>query len=139
MESFTQISKAYVITAFLAMYQHNHSHPQHNILISEERNPLLCDFGISRLTTTTTSTTTRGSTPWMAKELFLGSPDNLSLKHDERSDIWALGMVIYVRQIPSRHCTIYNNRAPSNITLGTTKLEHTLLPVPKSYVRYYSR
>ncbi|KLO13917.1 kinase-like protein, partial [Schizopora paradoxa] len=68
-----------------------------NILISEDRNPLLCDFGISRLTsTTTTSTDIRGSMPWMARELFVVPQNAAPSKHDERSDIWAFGMVIYV-------------------------------------------
>ncbi len=34
---------------------------------------------------------------WMAQELFLLPSDGRSCKHDEWSDIWAFGMVIYVR------------------------------------------
>lgn len=57
---------------------------------------MLCDFGVSRMilsseSLTTTSGGMKGSLRWMAPELLDGA------KHSIDSDIWAFGMVIYVR------------------------------------------
>jgi len=68
-----------------------------NILISRDKNPLICDFGISRLIQTCTSTTEtslRGTTRWMSKELLFAF-ESSDPKHDEMSDMWAFGMIIY--------------------------------------------
>ncbi len=54
---------------------------------------------------TTTSALTKGTVRWMAKELFV--PGNPSPKHDEKSDIWAFGMVVYVRFFDILHSSRY--------------------------------
>lgn len=67
--------------------------------MDDDGNPLLCDFGISRMlekTATypishTTATGLRGTVRYMSKELL---KENAS--HTESSDIWAFGMTIYV-------------------------------------------
>lgn len=61
--------------------------------------PLLADFGLSLAltqsqTTTGTTSSTRGTVRWMAKELFLTGL--ASPVYDEMTDVWALGMVAYV-------------------------------------------
>ena len=73
---------------------------QENILISDAGTPLLADFGLSLILAQTTSTTFTqtsvlqgGTTRWMAPELFDPTPQ----RHDEFTDIWAYGMVTYVR------------------------------------------
>lgn len=68
---------------------------QQNILISEDDGPraLLSDFGISLALFQTTTTASSGTVRWMAKELL----DRDVQDPDKESDIWALGMVIYVR------------------------------------------
>lgn len=76
---------------------------QHNILISSHNSPLLADFGLSLVltqsqATTTASSVTRGTIRWMAKELLLPTGDE-SLKYNEQTDIWAFGMVAYVRLV----------------------------------------
>ena len=53
------------------------------------------DFGISRFIATSgiisTTQELKGTFNWMAKELLEDNP-----KHTTQSDIWALGMTIYV-------------------------------------------
>lgn len=79
-----------------------------NILVSEKGNPLLCDFGISRMIAITQtmggggagveSTNLRGSARWMSPELLL-PPDDESPLHTKNSDIWAFGMTAYVSPV----------------------------------------
>jgi len=71
----------------------------HNILISDERIPLLADFGLSlamsqSLSSSGTTSLTRGTVRWMAKELLL-LPDCGSPEYNEKTDIWAFGMIAY--------------------------------------------
>ncbi len=81
------------------------------MLISQTGQPLLSDFGLSLALSqsaswaTTTSALTKGTVRWMAKELFV--PGNPSPKHDEKSDIWAFGMVVYVRFFDILHSSRY--------------------------------
>ena len=73
-----------------------------NILIGENRQPLICDFGISRMldssqkhfVSTTHSGQTRGSTRWMAIEL-LNPEEGVEPKHSKATDVWAFGMALY--------------------------------------------
>ncbi|EJD08224.1 kinase-like protein [Fomitiporia mediterranea MF3/22] len=78
-----------------------------NILISPEGRPLICDFGISRVISLSTSfsgypingqTTTgnvKGSARWMSPEILCSPTDQSPAKHTIESDIWAFGMVAY--------------------------------------------
>lgn len=74
---------------------------KHNVLISSNDTPLLADFGLSLTLTesqTVNTTSTRGSLRWMSPELF-GSGGEPS-RHNKMSDIWAFGMLAYVRIRP---------------------------------------
>jgi serine/threonine protein kinase len=63
---------------------------------------MLSDFGVSRLIATshtTTSSNLRCSTRWMARELcpkLDGAPSDGLIKANEKSDVWAFGMTVYV-------------------------------------------
>jgi serine/threonine protein kinase len=81
---------------------------QDNVLIADDGRAVLSDFGISRVwvnnATITAPTSVMGSCRWMAPEL-LGSADEQDHpSHTKASDVWAFGMVVYVR-ISSRLCT----------------------------------
>ncbi|KLO07299.1 kinase-like protein [Schizopora paradoxa] len=70
-----------------------------NILISDNRTPLLSDFGLSLALTQSmssggSSSFTRGTVRWMAKELFL-LPEGGSPQYNEMTDMWAFGMIVY--------------------------------------------
>ncbi|KLO19806.1 kinase-like protein [Schizopora paradoxa] len=73
----------------------------HNILISENKSPLICDFGLSRHILQSPDAvddsilSEGGTLRWMAKELFEISDCSPSPHPNQSSDIWAFGMVIY--------------------------------------------
>lgn len=75
---------------------------QQNVLISARGVPLLADFGLSLVLSqsqsalVTTASCTRGTVRWMAKELFLTSPEGKTPKHTTMTDVWAFGMIAYV-------------------------------------------
>ncbi len=77
---------------------------QQNVLISPKGAPLLADFGLSVVLSQsksvfgTTASVTRGTVRWMAKELFLSSNGEVP-KHTTMTDIWAFGMIAYVRGV----------------------------------------
>lgn len=101
------------------------NYKQHNVLISDNKSPMLADFGLSLMlsqTQATTGTTSSigGTVRWMAKELFQSS-SNGSPKYDEATDIWAYGMIAYVRT-----CFIfYRKKLPisTHHSPGVTQLE----------------
>jgi serine/threonine protein kinase len=75
--------------------------PQENILIDESGKARLCDFGLASFTATVEMSTsaggTRGTTSWMAPELYDLEDDESDHKHSkptEASDIYAMSMVI---------------------------------------------
>ncbi len=45
----------------------------------------------------TTTASTKGTVRWMAIELFPTISGDPPSNHDEKSDVWAFGMVVYVR------------------------------------------
>lgn len=74
-----------------------------NVLVSDEHNALLCDFGLSRAIDTPTATTLRGkgSLRWMSPEL-LCEGEGKSFA----SDIWAFSMTVYEVDGSCFHITI---------------------------------
>lgn len=63
-----------------------------NIMLTVDYTPLLADFGIARLTGTSTVTQPRtliGTTPYLSPEACLGDPV------DARGDLWSLGIILY--------------------------------------------
>ena len=74
---------------------------QDNILISEFGEPMITDFGLSRMLSysqtimaTTEHGSVKGTVRWMAFELF--GLDDDHVEHTKASDMWAYGMIIYV-------------------------------------------
>jgi len=71
-----------------------------NVLISSSGDPLLADFGISRLASSSTigftTDSVRGSTRWMACELLVISEneDDGPPRHNEKTDVWSYGMTL---------------------------------------------
>ena len=66
--------------------------------------PLICDFGISRMTSytqsfmnTTTDASFKGSLYWAAPEFF--KEGVTGVQHSMETDVWAFGMTVYVRVI----------------------------------------
>ena len=67
-------------------------------MISDEGQPLICDFGLARIVPESASlsntTTVRGSVRWMAPEFFRGR-DPVT-EHSGETDVWGFGATIYV-------------------------------------------
>ncbi|KLO08225.1 kinase-like protein [Schizopora paradoxa] len=74
-----------------------------NILMSSSGTPLLADFGLSLTLTqtqsspmsTSSSSTSKGTVRWMAIELLSMNEEEPARKPDEKSDVWAFGMIVY--------------------------------------------
>ncbi len=67
---------------------------QFNILISQSGEPLLADFGLSHVQMASAKRSVR----WTALELFsLSDVSGNFCTPDKKSDIWAFGMTVYVR------------------------------------------
>ena len=72
------------------------------MLVSPDGDPLLADFGVSRMLiasgTLDHTTNIRGTARWMAVELLLPTEEGDALAlQTTRTDVWAFGMTIYVR------------------------------------------
>ena len=73
-------------------------------MISDSGEPLLCDFGISRMLAASKSFSfsnsltggLRGTVRFMSKEL-LQATESVPAEYCEATDIWAFGMTILVR------------------------------------------
>ncbi|KAL5524358.1 hypothetical protein ACEPAF_9498 [Sanghuangporus sanghuang] len=73
-----------------------------NVLIGKYFQPLICDFGISRMldptqsgyVSATRSDNPRGTIRWMAPEL-LAPEEGVEASHSKETDVWAYGMVLY--------------------------------------------
>lgn len=69
-------------------------------MIDGERNPLLCDFGMSRINDEnplwlTSATHTGGTIRYSAPELLLGTQPTVTME----SDIYSFGITSYVRRL----------------------------------------
>ncbi|KLO08483.1 kinase-like protein [Schizopora paradoxa] len=101
-ESMLHLSKG-ISSGLLYLHNENIIHSDlkcENVLLSDSGEPLLADFGISRCVsslTTTTTTSAKGSTRWMAVEFFLPSVegDDIVVEHTKETDVWAFGMVLF--------------------------------------------
>ncbi len=73
-----------------------------NVLVSDMGIPLLTDFGISRLESSSTTgyntESVRGSTRWLAYEFFeiSDNDDDPPPGHNEKTDVWSYGMTLLV-------------------------------------------
>lgn len=83
---------------------------QGNILVSSAGDPLISDFGLSKLIGHESSMSVgAGSVRWMARELLHVEPSpgaEISARRSKASDIWALGMTILV-------CVLMVSRSPN--------------------------
>ncbi|EGN99912.1 hypothetical protein SERLA73DRAFT_53219 [Serpula lacrymans var. lacrymans S7.3] len=63
-----------------------------NVLITASGKVMICDFGVSALSATTTSkrNTLMGTPNWMAPEVAQAVP-----AYDSKADIWSLGIMVY--------------------------------------------
>ncbi|KLO14157.1 kinase-like protein [Schizopora paradoxa] len=102
-ESMLYLAKG-ISSGLLYLHKQNIVHSDlkcENVLLSDTRQPLLADFGISRcvssLQTTTTATSAKGSTRWMAVEFFVPSVEgeDVVVEHSKETDVWAFGMVLF--------------------------------------------
>ncbi len=89
---------------------HLKSDYQQNILISDSKLPLIADFGVSYIMSASMATmcgtgriSPKGTARWTAFELF--DINQTTTIPTEKSDVWAFGMVIYVRNC-FRHCQL---------------------------------
>jgi len=81
-----------------------------NVLVSLNGQPLITDFGISRMDAISAGYTTqsvRGSTRWQAIEFF-DVPEDFSStqQHTTMTDVWAFGMTVY--EILTHELPFYN-------------------------------
>ena len=71
---------------------------QDNVLVSDDGQPRLCDFGISRIISAsetlkgTTTSGVQGSLRWMAPEFF----QEENPVHSKVTDVWGYGATVYV-------------------------------------------
>jgi len=86
-----------------------------NIYVSSEGSPLLADFGLSRVSESSTleyaaniDDELRGSTRWFAIELVAAGDGIENVHQTKQSDVWQFGMTIYellTKDIPYKHLT----------------------------------
>jgi len=106
-----------------------------NILISPNEVPLLADFGLSLAlsqsasVSTTTGNSTKGTVRWMARELLVsdGSGSGLPCIPNEKTDVWAFGMVICVCFLRNFLEIFYRTQIIERNCLGINHLESSLL------------
>ncbi len=82
------------------LFHFNSLSEKQNVLISSDGTPLLADFGLSLTMSDSqamTTTSARGSLRWMAPELFRSDSGGKPSKQNKTSDVWAFGMLAYLR------------------------------------------
>ncbi|KAL5504047.1 hypothetical protein ACEPAH_8120 [Sanghuangporus vaninii] len=104
-----------------------------NILISKDYQPLICDFGISRIldssqsafVSTTHDGHAKGSMRWMAVEL-LDPCDDVEPKHSKETDVWAFGMTLY--EMVLKNLPYYHLKQDARVVLAVVNGELPMLP-----------
>ena len=89
------VSKCYLILTYLNRFV------QDNVLMSNEGQPLICDFGLARVVPESVSLSNstnnmRGSIRWMAAEFFSYDDMKRVSRHSKTTDIWSFGATVYV-------------------------------------------
>ncbi|KAL5501769.1 hypothetical protein ACEPAH_9029 [Sanghuangporus vaninii] len=121
-----------------------------NVLIGKHFQPLICDFGISRMldptqsgyVSTTCTDSPRGTIRWMAPEL-LASEEDVEANHSKETDVWAYGMVLYEmisKKVPYAHLrsdpqviiAIGRGQLPSLLDFSDVMTQSSSLP-PNAY------
>ena len=74
---------------------------QDNVLMSNEGQPLICDFGLARVVPESVSLSNstnnmRGSIRWMAAEFFAYDGRVRVSEHSKTTDVWSFGATVYV-------------------------------------------
>ena len=108
-----------------------------NILISKYGQPLICDFGISRMldssqsnfVSTTHDDCVRGSARWMAQELIASA----EAKHTKETDVWAYGMTLYVCFLD--HLSQITKITPAFLLIMYRRCWQNNYPIPTSEMR----
>ncbi|KAL5526660.1 hypothetical protein ACEPAF_8384 [Sanghuangporus sanghuang] len=104
-----------------------------NILISKYYQPLICDFGISRIldssqsafVSTTHDGHAKGSMRWMAVEL-LDPCEDVEPKHSKETDVWAFGMTLY--EMVLKNLPYYHLKQDARVVLAVMNGELPMLP-----------
>ena len=110
---------------------------QDNVLMSDEGQPLICDFGLARIVPGSASlsntTTVRGSFRWMAPEFF--RYNDPVTEHSEATDVWGFGATIYVSFTINVNWVCANICASSSSYLWVMYLSHISRMKDKLYTR----
>ena len=69
--------------------------------MSNEGQPLICDFGLARVVPESVSLSNstnnvRGSIRWMAAEFFSYDDEERVSEHSKTTDVWSFGATVYV-------------------------------------------
>ncbi|KAL5498961.1 hypothetical protein ACEPAH_1479 [Sanghuangporus vaninii] len=105
-----------------------------NVLVGHSGEPLICDFGISRILSHslsnggTSSASLKGSARWMAPELF---NIEIDAHHTKETDMWAFGMTVY--EILTQAVPYSNIRNDVQVIFAITEGK---LPLPPSSWKY---
>src|SRR5665213_1155917 len=105
-----------------------------NILVDENEQPCLSDFGLSRIVEEatgslfmTSNSQARGTTRWMAPELLLGQEKRLN----PSTDVYAYAMTVLV----SPSSISASSSTEDILYIGSVNRPHPILPPPQRALR----